>query len=137
MSADASVPLDHWANGEAYDWFMGRWSARIAPLFLDRLHQPAGRRWLDIGCGTGSVTNAILERAPASVVGVEPAPAFRAVAAERFADRADVEIVAGGAERLPVADASVDVAVSGLVLNFVADPAAAVAEMMRVTTPGG
>jgi SAM-dependent methyltransferase len=90
-----------------------------------------------MGCGTGAVTQTILECAdPAQVIGIDPAEGFIAVARERTRDpRATFHI--GDAQRLPLEDAVVDVAVSGLVLNFVPDPAKAVAEMSRVVRPGG
>ena len=108
----------------------------MAPRFLSWLRMPAGRRWLDVGCGTGALTAAILAQAePASVFGVEPSEGFLATAAQRLGDRAQLH--RGSASAMPLADAAVDVTVSGLVLNFVPDAAAALAEMRRVTVHGG
>jgi SAM-dependent methyltransferase len=128
---------DHWTGGSAYERYIGRWSARVAPLFLDWLGVPKGVRWLDVGCGTGALTAAILERRdPAAVFGVDPSDSFLRAAQARISDPR-VRFVAGSAEALPLAAASVDAAVSGLVLNFVADPVAALVEQARAITPGG
>lgn len=125
-----------WELGEPYERYIGRWSRLLAPVFLEWLGVPAGRRWLDVGCGTGALTTAVLETcAPASVVGVEPSEGFLALARERLGARA--ELLHGSADAIPLADDSVDVVVSGLVLNFVPDPRAAIAEMVRVTRPTG
>jgi ubiquinone/menaquinone biosynthesis C-methylase UbiE len=52
-----------WASGAAYEPFIGRWSRLVAREFLDWLAVEPGRRWLDVGCGTGALTRTILERA--------------------------------------------------------------------------
>jgi SAM-dependent methyltransferase len=97
---------------------------------------PRMLRWLDVGCGTGALTAVILEHAaPALVAGVEPSEGFLATAKQRLGERARLQ--RGDAARIPLADAAVDVTVAGLVLNFTPDPAAALAEMARVTAPGG
>jgi SAM-dependent methyltransferase len=91
---------------------------------------------VDVGCGTGALCETAANRCrPASVAGVEPSHAFLAEAEERLAGR--VALHHGDASALPLDDASVDVAVSGLVLNFVRDPRWALAEMRRVTRRGG
>lgn len=128
--------VDPWESGDPYEQYVGRWSRRVAPLFLDWLRVPAGRRWLDVGCGTGALSAAILERcSPSSVTAVEPSAGFREKAERQFAGR--VAIHGGTATEIPLADGSIDVTVSGLVLNFVADQLAALAEMARVSAPGG
>lgn len=116
---------------------MGRWSRRISSSFVSWLDQPAGRRWLDVGCGTGALAAAILDAAdPIEVVGVDPSEAFLATARERIGDPR-VRFEAGDATRLDFADGRFDAVVGGLMLNFVPEPAAAVAGMTRVATPGG
>jgi SAM-dependent methyltransferase len=128
---------DAWQAGASYDQYMGRWSRRIAPRFLGWLALPPGRDWLDIGCGTGALSAAILERcAPASLVAVEPSDGFRAQARASVPD-ARATFLAGDAQALPVEPASADAVVSALVLNFVPDKARALAEMRRVLRPGG
>jgi SAM-dependent methyltransferase len=127
---------DPWERGDPYEQYVGRWSRRVAPVFLAWLRIPAGRRWLDVGCGTGALCAAIVEHCvPASVTGVEPSAGFLTVAQAQLAGRAVLH--RGTATALPLADASVDVVVSGLVLNFVPEPRAALAEMARVTDNGG
>ena len=127
---------DTWERGDPYEQYVGRWSRQVAPRFLSWLAQPAGCRWLDVGCGTGALSAAILEHcAPAAVTGVEPSDGFLASARQNLAGRAALQ--KGAADSLPLADASVDVVVSGLVLNFVPDPRAALKEMRRVAGSGG
>jgi len=127
---------DTWERGSPYERYVGRWSRLVAPLFLSWLNIPAGRRWLDVGCGTGALCAAIVDRcSPASVAGVEPSEGFLETAKENLAGRAALH--KGSATVLPLADASVDVVTSGLVLNFVSDQPAAVLEMARVTRKRG
>ena len=128
--------LDTWERGSLYEQYVGRWSRRVAPLFLSWLSIPAGRRWLDVGCGTGALCAAIVDRcSPSSVAGVEPSEEFLKAAKENLAGR--VTVHHGSATAIPLGDASVDVVVSGLVLNFVPDPRSALAELTRVTAKGG
>ncbi|EOD63759.1 methyltransferase, S-adenosyl-L-methionine (SAM)-MTase protein [Amycolatopsis vancoresmycina DSM 44592] len=116
---------------------MGRWSRRLAETFVRQLDIPPGRRWLDVGCGTGALTAAVLAAAdPVEVAGVDPSEGFLASARERVPDPRAAFTVAD-ARDLPFPDDRFDVVVSGLVLNFVPDPAAAAAEIKRVTAPGG
>ena len=127
---------DTWERGDPYEQYVGRWSRRVAPLFLSWLSLPASQRWVDVGCGTGALCAAIMDYcSPSSVVGVEPSEGFLAAARQHLAARAALH--RGSATEIPLDDASVDVAVSGLVLNFVSDQRAALAEMARVTRSGG
>ena len=133
---DQKQVSDTWERGSPYEQYVGRWSRRLAPPFLEWLNVPAGRRWLDVGCGTGALCAAIVDRCvPASVTGIEPSEGFLNTARENLAGRAAFH--QGSATVIPLGDASVDVVVSGLVLNFVPDPRAALAEMVRVTDKGG
>jgi SAM-dependent methyltransferase len=131
------APVDSWAGGNGYERYVGRWSRLIATEFLAWLAVPPGRRWLDVGCGTGVLTEtALVAGAPTTVVGVDPSDDFLRHAAARVPDpRATFR--AGNAQLLPLEDDAVDVVVSGLVLNFVADRGAALREMRRVTRHGG
>lgn len=127
---------DTWERGDPYEQYVGRWSRRVAPQFLSWLNIPERRRWLDIGCGTGALSAAILDHcSPLSVVGVEPSEGFLEKAKEQLAGR--VLLRRGSAAEIPLEDGSVDVAVSGLVLNFVPDGRAALREMARATAAGG
>jgi SAM-dependent methyltransferase len=128
---------DLWSAGEGYEPYIGRWSRVVARKFVPWVGADPGSRWLEVGSGTGALTRTILtEAAPARVVGVEPSAAFRRYAVEHVQDDR-AEFRAGDATALPVGEEEFDVAVAGLVLNFVPDPAAAVAEMQRATRPGG
>jgi trans-aconitate methyltransferase len=133
---DRKPVADTWESGDPYEQYVGRWSRRVAPRFLSWLAIPAGRRWLDVGCGTGALSAAILDHcAPASLTAIEPSEGFLATARRHLAARAVLH--QAGAARIPLDAAAVDVVVSGLVLNFVPDQPAALAEMARVTEPGG
>ena len=116
---------------------MGRWSRLLAAEVLAWLAPPPGLRWLDVGCGTGALSAAVLGAAsPSSLLGLDPSAAYVHLARERQPDpRATFTV--GDATALELTDASIDRVVCGLVLNFVPDPAAAVAEMRRVLVPGG
>ena len=136
MSTSTPRP-DPWASGPAYEGYVGRWSRLVAPEFLAWLDVEPDRRWLDVGCGTGMLTRAILaDAAPRWVVGVDPSAAFLDHAREVTDDRR-ATFRAGSAAETGAADGSVDVVVAGLVLNFVPDLAVALAEAMRVVRPGG
>jgi SAM-dependent methyltransferase len=125
-----------WQSGDAYERYMGRWSRQLAPRFLHWLDVPAGQRWLDVGCGTGALSAAILALcAPERVIGVDPSEGFLAIARERLPP--SVTLHRAGASELPLPSAVVDVAASALVLNFVPDTRAALREMVRVTVDGG
>jgi SAM-dependent methyltransferase len=135
-SMAAPLISDTWERGDPYEQYVGRWSRRVAPQFLSWLNIPPGRRWLDVGCGTGALSDAILDRcAPLSVIAVEPSEGFLDKAKEQLGSR--VLLRPGSAAEIPLDDRSVDVTVSGLVLNFIPDGRAAVSEMARVTAPGG
>ena len=126
-----------WSSGDAYEAYVGRWSALVAPEFLARLAVAQGRRWLDVGCGTGVLTRAILADAePTSVVGIDPSEAFVAHARAAIADPR-VIFRLGMAADTGLGDDEFDAVVYGLVLNFVPDVAAALAEARRVVALGG
>jgi SAM-dependent methyltransferase len=127
---------DLWTSGDAYEAYVGRWSRRVAHAFVPALRVPAGRSWLDVGCGTGALTATVLALAdPARVVGVDPSEGFLEAARTRVDDpRASFR--AGDAQSLPFPDHGFDAVVSALALNFVADPDRAAAEFARVARPG-
>jgi SAM-dependent methyltransferase len=123
-----------WSDGNAYEAFMGRWSRQLAPRFLRWLHAPPERRWVDVGCGTGALTSAVLDVAsPTAVLALDPSAGFVEEAVRRI-DDPRVAFGVGTAVDVP-ADVA-DVVVSGLMLNFVPDPAAALTAM-TVAAPGG
>jgi SAM-dependent methyltransferase len=115
-------------DGDAYDDFMGRYSTVLAPLFADFAGVDAGVRALDVGAGTGALTAELIARG-ASVAAADPSPEFAAVLRKRFPE---IEVEEAPAESLPFADGDFDVALAQLVVAFVSDARAAVAEMARV-----
>ncbi|WP_433125123.1 class I SAM-dependent methyltransferase [Micromonospora sp. CA-240977] len=125
-----------WQDGTAYEAYVGRWSRLVAVEFLRWLDLPTGLRWLDVGSGTGVLTSAVLRTAkPRRVTGVDPSEGFvRQARAGVTDERASFTV--GDAEVLPLPGGAVDVIVSGLVLNFVPQPARAVAEFARVNRTG-
>ncbi|WP_354637343.1 class I SAM-dependent methyltransferase [Kitasatospora camelliae] len=128
--------LDAWDAGDAYDRFMGRWSRLVADEFIAWLDAGAGLRWLDVGCGTGALTAAVADRCrPRLILGVDRSEGF--VTAAVTATPAPAVFAVADALSLPVRDRACDVAVSGLALNFVPEPATAVAEAARTVKPGG
>jgi ubiquinone/menaquinone biosynthesis C-methylase UbiE len=123
------------ASGDAYDRFMGRYSRELAPRLIGFAGVIEGMRALDVGCGSGLLTSALADRlGAANVAAADPSETLLAACAARVPG-ADVR--RAPAEELPWPDASFDAVLSQLVLNFVADADAAVAEMCRVTAPGG
>ena len=134
---DTTGAGDVWTYGEGYESYVGRWSRQVAHEFLTWLGVPPGGRWLDVGCGTGALSEVILAAvSPAQVVGIDPSPDYVAFARKHVLDPR-VRFDTGDAATLPVLSASFDAVVAGLVLNFVPKPATAVAEMVRAAQPGG
>jgi len=128
---------DSWSSGDAYEWFMGRWSALIAQKFLDWLAVSPGSSWLDVGCGTGSLTKLILETSqPKAVVSIDSSSEFISHA-RRSITNPIVHFQVGLAQALELESNTIDVVVSGIMLNFVPQPETAIMEMKRVTKPGG
>lgn len=128
---------DRWAAGASYEGYMGRWSRELAPRFVAWLGVRAGAHWLEVGCGTGALTGAIVrDAAPASVVACDPSESFVDFA-RRGLDGANVRFVVAGAGALPAREGGWDSVTSSLALNFFPDPAAAVAEMRTLAARGG
>jgi ubiquinone/menaquinone biosynthesis C-methylase UbiE len=122
--------MDVWASGEIYESYVGRWSRQVAKEFVTWLDQPAGLRWLDVGCGTGALTSAVLSTAdPSAVVGVDPSAGFLDYARLTVQDdRVTFEV--RGADDLP--DGPFDVVVAGIMLNFVPDRIGALRGMREI-----
>jgi SAM-dependent methyltransferase len=130
--------MSEWSQGEIYESYVGRWSRLVAAEFIGRLDQPPGLSWLDVGCGTGALTSAVLaSAAPGKVVGVDPSEGFVGFARGTVAD----ERVRFGV--LPAAElnseafrqefgGAFDVVVSGLVLNFIPERVEALRAMREL-----
>jgi SAM-dependent methyltransferase len=128
---------DKWAAGDRYEDFMGRWSRLLAPRFVSRLSVRGGASWLDVGCGTGALANAICAEAnPASVVACDPSEPFIAYARRRQTDpRVSFEVA--GVGQLPQQNGGFDSVASLLALNFFPRPESAIEEMRRITRLNG
>jgi ubiquinone/menaquinone biosynthesis C-methylase UbiE len=120
---------------ESYDRFMGRYSSLLAPQLVDFAGVESGDRVLDVGCGPGALTSVLVARLGAShVSAVDPSEPFVAAARERHPG---VVVQRASAEELPFDDSTFDKALAQLVVHFMTDPVRGVAEMARVTRPGG
>jgi SAM-dependent methyltransferase len=121
-------------SADAYGRFMGRYSRPLATEFVARLSPRLGSRVLDVGCGPGALTEALVAaRGRDGIVGVDPSERF----VTRLRDRSGVPAATSVAERLPFTDGAFDAALAQLVVHFMADPVAGLREMGRVTRPGG
>ena len=132
-----NVSGDGWLAGDAYEGYMGRWSRRLARAFVEWVGPTPSASWLEIGCGTGALTSTICNLCePASIIACDPSASFVEHAREHLPDPRASFVVAGS-EGLPYRDGGFDVAVSGLVLNFLPDPNKAVACIRERLRQGG
>jgi len=125
------------AVAEAYERQMGRWSRRLAPLFVEFIGINDGDCVLDVGCGTGSLSSTIAKTTGAAkIIGVDPSAGFIKFARTHNADpRVSFDIE--DAQNLPYPDGVFDRCIASLIINFIPDAAKAAKEMRRVTKPGG
>jgi SAM-dependent methyltransferase len=129
--------MSEFSNPQGYELWMGRWSTRLAPAFVNFAELPKEGRFLDIGSGTGVLVEALLLRhEDANVTGIEPSASYVTYCRERVQDRR-VTFEQGDALDLPFADHSFDATLSLLILQELNDAPKAVGEMRRVTRPGG
>jgi len=132
-----SPQIDQWTSGAQYDQWMGRWSRLLAQEFLKWLDVAPGLRWLDVCCGSGVVTETIVEvNAPTGVVGVD-ASADQISFARQHRAHPGVVFETGDAMALPFPDSSFDIAVCGLGLNFTPNPSRVLDELRCVVCPCG
>jgi ubiquinone/menaquinone biosynthesis C-methylase UbiE len=130
-------PQIRFEDGAGYERMMGTWSRLAGGVFLDWLKPPSSLRWIDIGCGNGAFTELLAERcAPADIQGVDPSEAQLTFARTRHT-AGIAQFHKGDAMALPFADRSFDAAAMALVIFFVPEPPAGVAEMARVVRRGG
>ena len=126
-----------YANPASYDEFMGRWSQRLAPRFINFVGLGAAERVLDVGCGTGVLARALLDALPGlEVVGVDPTPSY-VEHARRLLTSPRTQFENGWADALPFVDKLFDATLSLLVLQELPDAPRAVREMARITRQGG
>ncbi len=130
-------PSNDFSDGAAYENYMGRWSKMVGLQFLHWLDAPLKSKWIDVGCGNGAFTDEVINHCqPSSVTGIDPSEGQIQYARQRHqTGQADYHV--GNAQNLPFADRSFDVATMALVIAFVPKPAKGVAELCRVTKPGG
>jgi SAM-dependent methyltransferase len=131
------MTMERWTSGAEYDRWMGRWSRLLAHEFLEWLNIPSGLRWIDVCCGSGVLTEAIVERnEPSAIVGVDVSPEQINFARQHRA-RENVTFDTADAMSLPFADGSFDVAVCGFGLNYIPNPYQGLEEFQRVIRPAG
>jgi SAM-dependent methyltransferase len=139
MEPNTGRPLQNftWTSGDSLDQYIGRWSYLAARQFIAWLSLPGDLRWLDIGCGAGAVSLAVLQDAnPGMVLGVDRSLGFIHFARQKMQDPR-IRFLTGDAQAVPLRGQAFDAVVSGLVLNFIPQPEQAVREMARVVKPGG
>jgi SAM-dependent methyltransferase len=120
---------------ESYDRFMGRYSQLLSPQLADLGGVRSGQRALDVGCGPGALTGELVARlGPVSVAAVDPSEPFVEAARAR---NPSVDVRQASAEQLPFPDRAFDATLAQLVIHFMADPVAGLAEMARVTRRDG
>jgi SAM-dependent methyltransferase len=128
-------PVTFAVAADAYDRFMGRYSAQLAPLLADFAGATATQRVLDVGCGPGALTTELVARLGAGcVTAVDPSEPFVSAAQARHPG---VSVQCASAEQLPFPDRTFDATLAQLVVQFMDDPATGVAEMARVTRADG
>ena len=137
LTAQETSQAQMFSGAEKYERFMGRWSQRLAPLFVRFAGIKDGEQVLDVGSGTGSLALAIAAQTRRSeVVGIDPSRAFVDFANQRTSDPR-IKFQVGDAQSLDFPDASFNSCLALLVMNFIPDASKAMTEMRRVTKPGG
>ena len=129
------IKKDNWNAADPYEYFMGRWSSLMSIKFLSWLDSTSSDVWLDLGCGTGALSESIINhRSIAQLICVDPS--------EEFLKKAELRVgrgqfLVGSGSNIPVSSDTVDMLVSGLVLNFIPNIDSSLLEMKRVLKNGG
>lgn len=124
-------------NVSGYEQLMGRWSQKLAPLFIDFAGVADGEKILDVGCGTGSLTFALAKAADLrEISAIDYSPVFVEETIRRSTDPR-IKVRQADACALPFEGGTFDRALALLVLHFVPEASKAVAEMRRVVRSGG
>jgi SAM-dependent methyltransferase len=127
---------DEWNDGDPYEYFMGRWSSLMSIEFLKWLNMPSNLNWLDIGCGTGALSEAIEQNyLPYKISGIDPSQGFIEKIKQRISSNCEFRV--GNVEKLPFENESFEVIVSGLALNFFPNLERALSELKRVSKSNG
>lgn len=122
---------DKWNDGDSYEYFMGRWSSLMAIKFLNWINIPYNKDWLDIGCGTGALSEAIeTYNNPSNLSGIDASSGYIEKAKQRISMHQNFKVA--NVESLPYKDQSFDAVVSGLALNFFPNTQKALLELKRV-----
>ena len=130
-------PVNLFTDGKAYERLMGRWSRLVGDKFIDWISAPKNLNWIDVGCGNGAFTEALIERcAPSAITGVDPSDGQLSHARTRPGAKM-AQFRLADAQSLPFADNTFGAAAMALVITFIPDPVKAAKEMRRVTRSGG
>ena len=122
-------------SSEAYERFMGRYSRPLARAFADFAGIANGLRVLDVGAGTGALTDELIALVGiGNVAALEPSPDYSSALRERLPG---LDVRQARAESLPWEDASFDGVLSQLVVVFLEDAQAAMREQLRILRDGG
>jgi trans-aconitate methyltransferase len=137
MSTPELPVADEWSSGERYEQYVGRWSRLVAPEFVDWLGLRGQLRWLDVGCGTGELSRAVLDRAaPSRLVGVDRSAGFVDYARRNVVSPVATFEVGDAAAVATVAE-PFDAVVMGLVLNFLPDRQQVLTALAGAVVDGG
>lgn len=127
---------EKWNAGDPYEYFMGRWSSLMAPEFLKWLNVSSNKNWLDVGCGTGALSEAIEQNCkPKNLACIDLSENFIEKVKKRISIASDFRV--GSVENLPFENESFDIIVSGLALNFFQNLEKALTELKRVSKQNG
>jgi SAM-dependent methyltransferase len=122
-------------SADAYEQFMGRYSRQLATDFADFAGLGSGMRVLDVGAGTGALTEELTKRVGAELVAAaEPSPDYATALRERYPE---IDIRLAPAEELPWDADSFDVTLAQLVVIFMNDAHQGAGELVRVLRRGG